>query len=124
MKNKKGFTLTELLVVIVILVSIVGTSIFGIEEISNQVKLRKQNDLITEVEQAADLYINTHEVYRLAILNNEVEEHCTRVYTLQNEGLLKTDLIDPMTNDRLPANLCVTSKLNEDGVIVSEFKYR
>ena len=118
MKNKKGFTLTELLVVITLLVTILGTSVFGIEEISKMSREKELEELEKRIESAADIYINNKEVYRMELLT----EHCTRIYTLQNEGLLKLKLVNPITNELIPANLCVTSKLNEDGVIISEFE--
>ncbi len=122
MKNKKGFTLTELLVVITLLVTILGTSVFGIEEISKMSREKELEELEKRIESAADIYINNKEVYRMELLNGVVTEHCTRIYTLQNEGLLKLKLVNPITNELIPANLCVTSKLNEDGVIISEFE--
>lgn len=122
MKNKKGFTLVELLVVIVLLVVITGGSILGIDEISESVRKRRLEEVIKQVEMAADVYYSNNEVHRSALLNGEVETRCTRVYVLQNEGLLKTDLLNPRTNERIPGNLCVNSHLNNEGVIVHEFK--
>lgn len=121
MKNKKGFTLTELLVVIVLLVAIAGTTIFGIDEIANNSKEKSLNELVKEIELATDLYINNNEVFSKALLNEEITEKCTRVYVLQNEGYLSLDLKNPVTNERIPGNLCVMSKLNEDGIIIHEF---
>lgn len=121
MKNKKGFTLTELLVVIVLLVAIAGTTIFGIDEIANNAKEKSLSELIKEIELATDLYINNNEVFSKALLNGDVKEKCTRVYVLQNEGYLEIDLKNPVTDERIPGNLCVTSKLNQDGIITHEF---
>jgi len=121
MKNKKGFTLVELLVVIVLLVVITGGSIFGIDEISENVREKRLEELLRQIEMAADVYYSNNEVHRSALLNGEVNSKCTRVYILQNEGLLKTDLINPTTNERIPGNLCVLSHLDENGVIVHEF---
>lgn len=122
MKNKKGFTLIELLVVIVLLVVITGGTVFGIDEISENARNRRLEELKREIEMATDIYFSNNEVYRTPLLNGEIEEKCTRIYVLQNENLLDQDLINPKTNERIPANLCVNSRLNEDGVIVHEFK--
>lgn len=121
MKNKKGFTLTELLVVIVLLVAIAGTTIFGIDEIANNSKEKSLRELVKEIELATDLYINNNEVFSKSLLNGNITEKCTRVYVLQNEGYLDIDLKNPVTNERIPGNLCVKSKLNKDGIIVHEF---
>ncbi len=121
MKNKKGFTLVELLVVIVLLVVITGGSILGIDEISESVREKRLEEVLRQIRLATDVYYSNNEVHRNALLNGEVESRCTRVYVLQNECLLKTDLINPTTNERIPGNLCVMSHLDENGVIVHEF---
>lgn len=121
MKNKKGFTLTELLVVIVLLASILGTTIFGMDEISKQANTKSLNEIKKEIEMATDLYFSNNPVYAKALLNGEIDEKCTRVYILQNEDLLDINLINPATKERIPANLCVYSRVNEKGVIVHTF---
>lgn len=121
MKNKKGFTLTELLVVIVLLVSILGTSIFGMDEISKQANTKSLDEIKKEIEMATDLYFSNNPVYRKALLNGEIEEKCTRVYVLQNEDLIEINIKNPATGERIPANLCVYSRVNEKGVIVHRF---
>lgn len=121
MKNKKGFTLIELLVVIALLVVVTGSTIFGIDEIGNKSKEKRLDDIKREIELAADIYITNNSFYREELLNKRITEKCTRVYTLQSEGLLNTNLTNPLTNERIPANLCVISKLNEEGIIVNSF---
>ena len=121
MKNKKGFTLVELLVVIVLLVVITGSTILGIDEISESVRKKRLEEVLKQIQMAADVYYSNNEVHRSSLLNGEVKTKCTRIYVLQNEGLLKTDLINPRTNERIPANLCVNSHLNDEGIIIHEF---
>lgn len=120
-KNKKGFTLTEILVVISILVVVTSGTMFGMEEVAKRTNEKRLNDLIKEVELAADIYITNNDVYREAILNGEIPEKCTRIYTLQNANLLDTDLINPITNERISGNLCVYSTLNDKGIIENKF---
>lgn len=122
MKNKKGFTLTELLVVIVILLALTSGTVFGIERIQHGSLEKQLEEIITEIEEATDVYLNTNPLYLQELLNNPNKERCTRVYILQNEGLVKTELINPLNNKRIPANLCVYSKV-VNGVITHEFKF-
>jgi len=122
MKNKKGFTLTEILVVIALLGVMTGSAVIGIDKINEKTKERRLNEIIKEIELAADVYINKNQVYREDILNANITEKCTRVYTLQNEDLLDFDLKNPVTNEYIPANLCVISKLDEEGIIVHLFE--
>ncbi len=121
MKNKKGFTLTEILVVIVLLVVVTGSTIFGIDEISKQSREKRLKELIKDIERATDVYFSDNDVYNDALLNGGIENRCTRLYILQNEGLIDMDLINPVTNKRIPGNLCVYSTLDEDGVITHTF---
>lgn len=122
MKNKKGFTLTELLIVIVLLVSILGTTIFGIEEISKQATEKSLNEIIKEIERATDIYFTNNPVYSKALLNGEIDEKCTRLYVLQNEDLIDINLENPTTGERIPGNVCIKSKV-KDGVIIHKFEY-
>lgn len=124
MKNKKGFTLIELLIVIVLLVIITGGTILGIDEISSSAREKRLKEVIKEIEMATDVYYSNNEIQRTSLLNETVKERCTRIYVLQNEGLLDVDIINPLTNERIPGNLCVNSHLNEEGVIVHEFKLK
>lgn len=120
MKNKKGFTLTELLIVIVIVVSISIGSIIGIDQVQKEISKNRLDELIIEIEEAADVYISLNDVYIDQILNDN-ESICTKIYILQSEGLLKGDLINPVNNERIPANLCVYS-YNDNGVIKNSFE--
>lgn len=122
MKNKKGFTLTELLIVMVLLVLVAGTTIFGMDEISKKADERRLEELINEIELATDVYFTNNDVYTESLLNGETDIKCTRLYILQKEGLIDLELINPITKERIPANLCVYSSVNESGVIEHKFE--
>lgn len=122
MKNKKGFTLVEILVVIVVLMSVTTGTIFGMQKIQESSEEKQLNEIITEIEEAADIYINMNPVYIEDLLNNPSTTKCTKVYILQNEGLLDVNLINPKTQKRIPGNLCVYSKV-VNGTIVNEFNF-
>ncbi len=123
MKNKKGFTLTELLVVIVILVAVAGTTIFGMEEISKKSDEKSLREIEKQIKLATDVYLSNNDVYLKSLLNGEIEEKCTRLYVLENEGLLDINLTNPLTKEKIPGNLCVISKVNPDGVIEHTFDF-
>ena len=119
--NKKGFTLIEILVVLVILVAIMVTGTFGIQSIQKKSEEQALNELYSEILLAADVYLNENETFATDLLNKEVDEKCIRIYTLQNEGLLSTSLTNPVTRKLIPGNLCVISYLSEDGTIKNSF---
>lgn len=121
MKNKKGFTLTEILVVIVLLVVISGSTIFGIDEISKKSSEKRLNELIKEIKLATDVYISNSETLEKELLNGNIEEKCTTIDTLQNEGLLDFNLKNPLTNESISNDLCVYTTLSTDGTLIHEF---
>ena len=121
MKNKKGFTLIEILIVLVVLVTVTTGVTIGIKEIQKKSEQKALRELYTMVETAADTYLNLNDDSRLELLNDEITEKCIRVYILQNAGLVKSDLDNPVTKKRVPGNLCVISYINEEGVIENYF---
>ncbi len=119
MKNKKGFTLVEMLAVVTILALATSSSIINIQKISKESKEKRYNDVINEIVMATDVYINNNDALRKSILNNNTKV-CTRIYTLQNEGYINSDIINPLTNKLLQANMCVYSMVDEEGNIIHE----
>ena len=121
MKNKRGFTLIEILIVLVVLVTVTAGATIGIKEIQKRSEERNLRELYTMIETAADTYLSINDEYREELLNDEITEKCLRIYTLQNEGLLKEELFNPVTKKRIPGNLCVISFINDEGLIENHF---
>lgn len=121
MKNKKGFTLIEILVVIVILASLTTGAVIGMVTIQKKSEEKSLNELYIQITQATDAYFAIYENINHELLNGLIEEKCTRIYTLQQEGLLDVNLINPVTEKRIPGNLCVKSSLDSNGIIKHEF---
>ncbi len=122
--NKKGFTLTELLVVVVILLLVMGTSVIGMQKISEESKIKNLKRIKTEVEEATEVYFTDNNIYEQNLLNGSADEICTRLYVLINKGYIDMDLTNPLTGKRLPGNLCVVSKVNsENNIIEHRFEY-
>ena len=121
MKNKRGFTLIEILIVLVVLVTVTAGATIGIKEIQKRSEERNLRELYTMIETAADTYLSINDEYREELLNDEITEKCLRIYTLQNEGLLKEELSNPVTKKRIPGNLCVISYINDEGLIENHF---
>ena len=55
------------------------------------------------------------------LLNGNLEEKCTTIDTLQNEGLLDFNLKNPLTNESISNDLCVYTTLSTDGTLIHEF---
>ena len=120
MNNKKGFTLTELLLVIVLLISLLGTTIFGIDEISKQSKEKQLNEIKKNIERSTEIYFTNNKEHAKLLLNGEVDEECTKLYVLQNENLVDANLKNPITGEEISGNLCIISKV-QNNVIVHTF---
>ena len=119
MKNKKGFTLVELLSVIVLLGIIITIGIFSVSSIRKTILDRQYKNVKTEIELAAEKYYSDTE--------------STEVYvdTLIKEGYLKADnksmtITDPRDktslnchivtiNDNEEGNLGIESNIDENG---------
>ncbi len=121
--NKKGFTLTELLIVIVLLIVVMGSTILNMQKISEESKIKNLKRIKTQVELATKVYFNNTKVYEQSLLNGTSTEICTRLYVLENKDLIDIDLTDPMTGKRIPGNLCVMSRLNDEGIVEHHFEY-
>lgn len=121
--NKKGFTLTELLIVIVLLIVVMGSTILNMQKISEESRIKNLKRIKTQVELATKVYFNNTKVYEQSLLNGSSTEICTRLYVLENKDLIDIDLTDPMTGKRIPGNLCVMSRLNDEGIVEHHFEY-
>lgn len=121
--NKKGFTLTELLIVIVLLIVVMGSTILNMQKISEESRIKNLKRIKTQVELATKVYFNNTKVYEQSLLNGTSTEICTRLYVLENKDLIDIDLTDPMTGKRIPGNLCVMSRLNDEGIVEHHFEY-
>lgn len=105
--NKKGFTLVEVLAIIVILgviMLVVAPSIFNITQNSKQ---KANKDLMKTIENAGNLYVAAHlSAMQTAVSQNRV--YTIQLQTLMDEGFLTTKLKNPITN----ATIDATKKIN------------
>ncbi len=125
-KDKKGFTLIEILVCLVIMIAIAG--IFSINFIKNlnSNKQREYDDLIKKIEASADAYVTLHksrEDYDYKDLHLVMENDDSFAYItleeLDDDGLLtKDNLTNPMNGRTLSG---VVKFSNDKGIY--EFEY-
>ena len=120
MKNKKGFTLVEILVVLTLLVALTATTLLSMDKIRQNSGKKRLKELYREIELATDVYLVNHSEISEKILNGESTHECVKIYKLINENLLRNDLKNPVTGEDIPANLCVDVYIS-DGAVVSHF---
>ena len=121
--SKKGFTLVEITVVIAIVAFISTASIITFNQITDKVNNNELEDLITQIELATDVYFNVHTEYITQLYeSDESDVICTRLYKLQQDGLIDMNLINPITDERISGTMCVYSSLDENKNIIHEFE--
>ena len=94
--NKKGFTLVELLGVIVILALVVGGGVFGIIKLIEKSRGESASISVESIKKAATVYStekDNDENYwkEMTISNYEGKYFCATVEELINKGLLPKD---------------------------------
>ena len=119
MRKKNGFTLVELLVVIVLVISILSISIISSVKISERKKQEAYNEVIKEIETAASQYFSSKEYLFEGIEGDSYGE--ITLQKLVNEDYLNK-VTDPRTSKSM--NLCnyVEIKRTSDGIIKSSYK--
>lgn len=115
MKNKKGFTLIEMMIVIVILAAI--ASIFTINTIKtlNKNKDEQLNDIKHQMYSAAETFISTNpeEAEKLYKGSGYID---IPIGELRDFGLLSENLKDTTTGERIPDNAIIRVFATENGL--------
>ncbi|MEG2457555.1 MAG: type II secretion system protein [Bacilli bacterium] len=118
--KKDGFTLIEVLVVIVILCTI-GVSSMGLISYALENDKEKQIErLKTNIEASTEIYVNMNSELSSSIYSGG--STCITLYSLLSKGLIKDNLINPLTNVKIDYNRCVNVSLNKDRTINYLFK--
>ncbi|MCI7554025.1 MAG: type II secretion system GspH family protein [Tenericutes bacterium] len=107
--NKKGFTLVEIIAVIVLLVTIGG--IFTVSMVRKLNDKENNKDTVKQIISAADAYVsaNKEEIEKLYEGYNFVD---ITIKDLKNNGLLNDDIIDSNTNEKYSDDEKVRITLN------------
>ncbi len=111
MKNKKGFTLIELIIVISLLVVVAGLFTMSMMKSINKQKEEENKDIVAQIVSAANAYVsvNPQEVENLFNGYGYVD---IPIGTLRDDGLLSEDLKDAKTGKRIPDDDKVRVKLD------------
>lgn len=121
--NKKGFTMVELLAIMVILAIVLSISIPSIISISK--KTESNDDVIQTIYMATESYIyNNYDDFR--ILDNPGSSTQINAMDLINGNYLKSDIINPRTNKKFTSNdyILVTrgEEKEEDNILYFELQ--
>lgn len=95
--NKKGFTLVELLAVLVLISLLMGLAIPGINRISNNMKKKSYNQKIKLIESAAELWGQDNKT-RLQTTKCNIDDNEVPCYKIKIEELLSENYLDSYNN--------------------------
>ena len=114
---KKGFTLLELLAVVLI-VAVVGVSAtLAFSNIDDDTADEDLKNKYTEIQRAANLYLDLHSSDIEWFMNNRVIYY--KLSDLRNENYITDDLSDPVHGDDISTNLYVKLYIASDNSEVS-----
>ena len=95
--NKKGFTLVELLAVLVLISLLMGLAIPGINRISNNMKKKSYNQKIKLIESAAELWGQDNKT-RLQTTSCNIDDNEVPCYKIEIKELLSENYLDSDNN--------------------------
>ncbi len=110
--NRKGFTLMELLVVIVI-VSVVGVSAsISFNNINDSTAEIELENKYMEIQRAATLYLDLHNSSLETFIENR--EMYMKLYVLKEQNYITNDLENPVTGDNISVDYYVKTYIPSD----------
>lgn len=114
---KKGFTLVELLAVLVILGAIVLVSVPSLISTNKASKENEYNEFMTTIENAAETYVEIHPD-KYADLKNGVTSSATiSTETLVSSGVVEGNMVNPKTGNRIINEASSVNVQNSSGVL-------
>ena len=97
MKQKKGFTLIEIVGVIALIGMLCTTSYISLAKVSEAGINNSYNKTVETFYQAARVYVDNDPILRNQVYN-EKERVTVKLETLKNEKLITGNIINPLTN--------------------------
>lgn len=104
--KKKGFTLVEVLAVLVIMGVLMAVTIPSIINSLDKKKNREYEKIVEEIESSAKLYVTQNETVQQFL--NQAGSINVSYNTLVSEGLINGNEMDPLTDEKWDENAYVT----------------
>ena len=115
--NKKGFTLVELLAIIVITAVILGIGTYGVIHLVNNSKTGATRISMNSIKESASIYSDEDSSRWIEPYNDSYSYFCTTIGELINKGIIKKDATLPNGIDR---DKYVSIKKNKVTLVKSE----
>lgn len=114
---KKGFTLVELLAVLVILGAIVLVSVPSLISTNKASKENEYNEFVTTIENAAEAYVETHPDKYADLKNGVTTSANISTETLVAAGTVEGNMVNPKTGNRIINEASSVNVKNNSGVL-------
>jgi prepilin-type N-terminal cleavage/methylation domain-containing protein len=112
--NKKAFTLIELLGVIIILGIVLVIAIPETTKLIDKTKNNAYKQMITDITKATKTYVTTN-AFKLDNFSNTGDSTDVTLYNLINAGLLKNNIVNPKTKEKLDLSSKITVTISASG---------
>ena len=119
--NKKGYTLIEIIAVMVIIALITTIVILNFDNSIEKSNNKKETAFVNDLEKAACVYIDLKEnaIFKSSCYSSNT---CTvSVAQLVSSGILASDMIDPSTNSEIDQQLTISVTWDSDGTKTCTF---
>lgn len=112
--NKKGYTLIELIAVLVIVALISTIVILNFDNVFTKSNTKKDESFKNDLEKAACAYIDLDE--NTSFKNSCYPSTCSvTVSQLVTSGMIADDMIDPVTNNKVSQSLVIRVSWDSSG---------
>ena len=113
--NKRGYTLIELLAVVIIIIMVATIVALNFDTILGKSNNKKIDSFDDDLERAACVFIDLRE--NASIKNSCYPSSCqVTVEQLITSGLILDDVVDPSTNQKVNKNLTIGISWDENGI--------
>lgn len=112
MKRKQGFTMVELLAVIIILAIVIAIATLAVLGFLRSSRVTTCENLMVTIKREAETHV-------LGTNRDPVGTHTVNLDTLCNEGLIECPIVHPITGEELNNNVSVNLVINNNGVITN-----
>lgn len=109
---KKGFTLVELLIVVVLMAVISTSSIIAFDNIDNDTNETDKVNMYKNVQRSATLYVDLNDDWLNQFMTNK--EIFISIGELKNTNYINPELEDPVYHEDIPSNYLVKLYMSKD----------
>ena len=114
---KKGFTLVELLAVLVILGAIILVAVPSLISTNKASEENEYSECKTTIENAAEAYVESHPDKYADLKNGTTTSVTISTETLVSAGLVEGNMVNPQTGSRIINEASYVSVKNNSGVL-------